>query len=215
MKQLNKIKRILIILVSIALLLALLMRINILPSLGNIFYRQPLMIDNTKILIKEIRPLAQLTTIIAYDEVVMDSVKYHSPGGLVDKLLHMATPIPVNSNYDELVIIARGRVIAGADLNKLTTTDVFVQKDSASIIIPAASVLDVIINPSDFETFSEKGDWESEEVSFVKESARNIIKNRALRQGILQKANLQSVITMRNFLLALGFKKISVTVKSV
>lgn len=213
MKQLNKIKKILIAILCIVLLLALLMRINILPSLGNIFYRQPLMIENTKILIKEIRPLAQLTTITAYDEIVMDSVKYHKPG-LADKLLHMALPVPVNINYDELVIVARGRVIAGADLNKLATTDVFVQKDSASIILPAATILDVIINPSDFETFSEKGDWESEEVNFVKESARNIIKNRALRQGIVEKANLQAVITMRNFLLALGFKKINVTVKS-
>jgi Protein of unknown function (DUF4230) len=213
MKQLNKIKKILIAILCIVLLLALLMRINILPSLGNIFYRQPLMIDDTKILIKEIRPLAQLTTITAYDEVVMDSVKYKKPG-LTDKLLHMAMPVPVNSNYDELVIIARGRVIAGSDLNNLATNDVFVQKDSASLILPIATVLDVIINPSDFETFSEKGDWESEEVSFVKESARNIIKNRALRQGILEKANLQAVITMRNFLLALGFKKINVTVKS-
>jgi hypothetical protein len=212
MKQINKIKRIFIVLLCAVLLLVLLMRINILPSLGNIFYRQPLMINDTKILIKEIRPLAQLTTITAYDEVVMDSVKYNSPG-LADKLLHMAMPVPVNTNYDELVIIARGRVTAGADLNKLAGADVFVKKDSASIILPAATVLDVIINPSDFETFSEKGDWESEEVSFVKESARNILKNRALRQGILEKANLQAVITMRNFLLALGFKKINVTVK--
>jgi hypothetical protein len=213
MKQFNKVKRTLIILVSIALLLVLLMRINILPSLGNIFYRQPLMIDNTKILIKEIRPLAQLTTVTAYDELVMDSVKYNPPG-LADKLLHMATPIPINTNYDELVIIARGRVIAGTDLDKLTAADLFVEKDSASIVLPQATLLDVIINPSDFETFSEKGIWESEEVNFVKESARSVMQTRAIRQGILQKANLQAVIIMRNFLLAAGFKKISVTVRA-
>jgi hypothetical protein len=213
MKQFNKVKRTLIILVSIALLLVLLMRINILPSLGNIFYRQPLMIDNTKILIKEIRPLAQLTTVTAYDELVMDSVKYNPPG-LADKLLHMATPIPINTNYDELVIIARGRVIAGTDLDKLTADDLFVEKDSASIVLPQATLLDVIINPSDFETFSEKGIWESEEVNFVKESARSVMQTRAIRQGILQKANLQAVIIMRNFLLAAGFKKISVTVRA-
>ncbi len=127
-------------------------------------------------------------------------------------MLRMASPVPVNTNYDELVLIAHGRVIAGTDLDKIGVADVYVTKDSASILLPSAIVLDVIINPSDFETFSEKGIWESEEVTILKESARGILQKRALQQGLLQKANLQAILTMKKFLLAAGFKKINVAV---
>lgn len=204
-------KKILFTLAVLIVLLLLLMRVNFLPSLGNIFYRQPMQIDDTKILIKEIRPLGQLVTVTAYDELVMDSIKYNKPG-VADQLLRMASPVPVNSNYDELVLIAHGRVLAGTDLNKIAATDVYVKKDSASVLLPPAVVLDVIINPSDFETFSESGIWESEEVTILKESARNILQKRALQQGLLQKANLQAVLTIKNFLSAAGFKKINVAI---
>jgi Protein of unknown function (DUF4230) len=211
MKRISKMKKILFPLAGLILLLLLLMRVNFLPSLGNIFYRQPMQIDDTKILIKEIRPLGQLVTVTAYDELVMDSIKYNKPG-VADQLLRMASPVPVNSNYDELVLIAHGRVLAGTDLNKIAVTDVYVKKDSASVLLPPAVVLDVIINPSDFETFSESGIWESEEVTILKESARTILQKRALQQGLLQKANLQAVLTIKNFLSAAGFKKINVAI---
>jgi Protein of unknown function (DUF4230) len=213
MKLTGKLKKIILIAAGIVLLLILLMRVNLLPSLGNIFYRQPLKIDNTGILVKEIRPLAQLVTVTAYDELVIDSIKYNRPG-FTDQLIRITTPLPIATNYDELVLIARGRVIAGTDLNKLNTSDVFVLKDSASVILPAATVLDVIINPSDFETFSEKGTWESEEVTILKETARSILQKRVVQQGLLQKANLQATVVMKNFLLAAGFKKINVQIKS-
>jgi Protein of unknown function (DUF4230) len=212
MKRISKMKKILLPVAGLVLILLLLMRVNFLPSLGNIFYRQPMQIDDTKILIKEIRPLAQLVTVTAYDELVMDSVRYNQPG-VTDQLLRMASPVPININYDELVLIAHGRIIAGTDLNKIGITDVYVNKDSASVLLPSATVLDVIINPSDFETFIEKGIWESEEVTILKESARGILQKRALQQGLLQKANLQAVLTIKNFLLAAGFKKTNVAVK--
>jgi hypothetical protein len=212
MKRNSKLKKIVLITVVALVLLMLLMRINILPPLGNIFYRQPLKIDNTNILIKEIKPLAQLVTVTAYQELVIDSIKYHRPG-LTDQLIRMTTPVPTSTQYDELVLIARGRVMGGTDLEKLRKEDLYVKNDSASVLLPASSVLDVIINPSDFETFSEKGVWESEEVTILKESARSILEKQAIQQGLLQKADLQAILIMKNFLQAAGFKKIQVAIR--
>jgi hypothetical protein len=192
----------------------LLMRINVLPSLGNIFSRKAILIDNTNILIREIRPLAQLVTVAAHEEIVLDSIKYHEPG-LANKFLRLTTPLPVSLQYDELVLIVRGKVMAGIDLEQLRLADVSVSKDSVSITLPAATVLDVIMNPSDVETFSEKGEWEAEEVTILKESARTILRQRALKQGLLQKANLQATLILKNFLQAAGFKKIQVVVREL
>lgn len=74
-------------------------------------------------------------------------------------------------------------------------------------------ILDAIINPSDVETFEEKGKWSAEDVTSVKMKARNKIIERALQHNILQKADLKAKNVMENFLLSSGYKKVNVVIE--
>ena len=181
-----------------------------LPSLKNIFRPQPVIIDNTPVLIKEINEMAQLCTITVFDEVVADSAVINMKSA-VDMLLPDLSGfanLPVTGK--RIVIIGKGRVVAGVDLKKLNERSISVEGDSVSLTLPAAEIADVIMNPSDFEIFSETGEWSSEAVTAVKVKARNKMMERALERGILSKANTRSIVLLENFLRGLGFKKVRV-----
>jgi hypothetical protein len=202
-----------IFIIATALLVLLLLNMKWLPSFKNIFKPQPVTIDNTPILIKEINELAQLCTITAFDEVVADSVviKMKSPVEALLPDLSAFGNLPVTGK--RIVIIGKGKLIAGVDLKKLNEQSIFVQGDSVSLLLPRAEILDAIMNPSDFETFSETGEWSSEAVTAVKIKARKKMIEKALQQGILNKADARSTALLENFLRGFGFKK--VTVKTV
>ncbi|HRP55340.1 DUF4230 domain-containing protein [Agriterribacter sp.] len=192
------------------LIVLLLLNLKWLPSFKNIFKPQPVTIDNTPVLIKEINELAQLCTITAFDEVVADSVviKVKSPAEALLPGLSAFGNLPVTGK--RIVIIGKGKLIAGTDLKKLNEQSIFVQDDSVSLLLPRAEILDAIMNPSDFETFSEMGEWSSEAVTAVKIKARKKMIEKALQQGILSKADARSTALLENFLRGLGFTKVTV-----
>lgn len=202
-----------IFLIATVLIVLLLLNTKWLPSFKNMFKQQPVTIENTPILIKEINELAQLCTITAFDEVVADSVviKIKTPIETLLPDLSAFGNLPITGK--RIVIIGKGKLIAGVDLKKLNEQSIFVHGDSVSLLLPRAEILDVIMNPSDFETFSETGEWSSEAVTAVKVKARKKMIDKALQQGILNKANTRSIALLENFLRGFGFKK--VTVKTI
>jgi hypothetical protein len=199
----------------ILLLLAvvfLFQRIKWLPSFSDLFKSKPLEIDNTAIVIKEINALSQLVTITAYNEVVVDEVikgssLFNNP--VVPTLLNIPD---LRYSDKKLVLIGKGKVLAGIDLAKLTDKDVFVKDDSVSVKLPKALILQVIINPSDFETFEETGTWTDVEARAVKLKLRDKLIITALRQNILPQAAAKAKLVMENFLSSAGFKKVTVTI---
>ncbi|MBX3254185.1 MAG: DUF4230 domain-containing protein [Chitinophagaceae bacterium] len=203
-------RRYIVALMIAALLILLFFKAGWLGSLNNIFKAQPVVIDNTPILIKEINELAQLCTITVYDEVVVDSTVIQ-PKSAVEMILpdfSKFSGLPVTGK--RIVVIGKGKVVAGTDLKKLEPRHFFIGKDSISLTLPKAEILDAIINPSGFETFDELGNWSSEAVTAVKIKARNKMVERALQQKILEKAAERSSMLMENFLRSAGFKKITV-----
>ena len=155
-------------------------------------------IDETPVLIKEIKSLAQLIAIKSYDEVTMDSVKQKNlpsfPG--------------LRPDLDKLVIIAHGSVYAGIDLKKLNSKDVQFNHDTLTVGLPKSEILNIIVNPSDFETFVEQGSWPEDAVKQLKIRLRNKILARALSNDILNKSDKRCKILMQNFLSSLGYKNI-------
>jgi len=202
-----------IIILGLVVIIALLLKDRWLPSLKNIFKAQPVVIEDTPILIKEIHELAQLCTITAFDEVVADSAEIRKKSTFESLLPDMSGfgGLPVTGK--RIVIIGRGKIIAGTDLKKLNDQSVYAKGDSVSVTLPAAEILDAIMNPSDIETFSEVGEWSSDAITKVKVKARNMMTARALKQGILQKADARSKMLMENFLRSAGFAKVNVMVK--
>lgn len=189
---------------------ALLLKNVWLPSVANFFKSKPVVIEDSPILIKQINELAQLCTVTVFDEVVVDSVEM-KPKTATDSFLpglSLLSKLPITNRG--IVIIVKGKIVAGTDLKKLQQPSIFVHEDSVAVTLPHAEILDAIINPSGIETFSEMGAWTDKEITAVKIKARTKMIDRALQQNILSKADVRSKILMENFLRGIGFKKVMV-----
>ena len=210
--MLRQFKNYLIFFVAVLAIWFLLGKMNIIPSFSNIFKSKSVKIDETPILIKEIKELAELTTIVSIDEVVVDSINAN-PALLAIKSITGLNLNPLSPGYDQLVLICKGRVTAGTDLAVIGPPDIFHNKDSVSLGLPPARILEVIINPSGVETFIENGDWTTAAFEKVKIKAREKMQARAISEDILGKANARARLLMNNFLSQSGFTKVHVYTK--
>ncbi len=186
-------------------------RLQWLPSFSEIFKSKPVEIDNTAIVIKEVNALAQLVTITAYNEVVVEETIKGKPvftNPLVPAILH--TPYLTYPDK-KLVLTGKGKVLAGINLAGLTAHDVYVHEDSAALKLPAVQLLQVIMNPSDFDIFEETGKWTDEEVKAVKIKLRDKLVSTVLKQNIVQKAQDKAKLVMEKFMQDAGFKNVTVT----
>ena len=197
-----------LVVLGIVIAIALLQRFRVFPSWENLFVAKPVAIEETPILVSEIRELAEMITVTAFDEVVVDSIK-PSQFDVIRNITGFSVPA-LSPSADRLVIVARGKVMAGVDLANLMPDDIYVEKDSIRMTLPPARVFDVITNPSDFSTFSETGDWPPAAAAALKTQARDKILRRALNQGILDRANVRAAAVLENFLRSLGYSRISV-----
>lgn len=197
-----------VLIAAILLVIFLFQKVNWLPSFKNIFGSKPVAIEATPIIITEINTLAQLITITFTDEVVMDTAKI---GNGMPSLLPTSIGTILTPAVDKLVMIGRGKVLAGTDLKNLQEKDINVTGDSIHVSMPHASILQTIINPSDFETFSEKGNWDESSITTLKIKIRNEINHRAIQQNILQKADARSENIIETFLKNTGFKKVTIS----
>lgn len=204
----NLLKKYIWIIVGVLLIIFLFTKINWLSSIKNLFKSQPVVIDATPIVIREIKTLSNLITIAFTDEIVMDSSKI---GEGMPSILPLGIGTTLIPSVQKLVIIGRGKVIAGTDLSRMQKNDVIVSDDSVHIVVPHAGILQTILNPSDFETFIEEGNWSEEAVTALKIKIRNKINAEAIQQGIPEKADARCKIILENYLTNTGFKKVSIS----
>lgn len=126
----------------------------------------------------------------------------------------MLAKIGINKTQkDEVVLIAKGKVRAGFDLQKIADNDILVKGDTLSIALPPAEIFDVITNPSDFEFFTEKGSWSHEQETFVKTKANERLKEDALKNDILEKARTVGISKLESMYKTLGFSVVELSVK--
>ncbi len=204
----NLLKKYIWIIAGVLLTILLFTKINLLPSIKNLFKSQPVLIDATPIVIQEIKSLASLITITYTNEIVMDTVQI---GNGLPNLLPLSIGATILPSVKKLVIIGRGKVLAGTDLNRMKATDVTVSGDSVNVIVPHARILQTILNPSDFETFIEDGKWNEEAVTALKIKIRNNINEQAIQQGIPEKADARCKLILENYLMNTGFKKVTIS----
>ncbi len=197
-----------VIIIAGILAIYLFQQVKLLPDFKEVFRSKPVLIENTPVLIKEIREMTQLISVTYYDEVVLDSSKSSSMDIL--KSLTGVSINPLSPPMDRIVIIAKGSVQAGTNLRFLAESDIYVEDDSVSVRLPEAEILEVIVNPSGFSTFTETGVWSPDAVNLVKAKAKKIMEQRAVGKNILVMAKQRGRLLMENFLLAAGFKKVTV-----
>ena len=207
----KSLQRFLIVIAVIFLIIFLFQKINWLPSFKNIFKSEAVVIDETPIIIREINTLSQLITVTFTDEVVMDTAKISNG---MPSLLPLSIGTVLTPSVDKLVMIGRGKVIAGTDLKKIKEDEITVTGDSIHVTLPTAEILQTIVNPSGFETFIEEGTWSDDAATSLKIKIRNKITKQALDQQILKQANDRSLNIIKVFLQNTGFKKIGISIEN-
>ena len=203
-------KNVLFIAAFTLLVIFIFQKINILPSVKDIFSSKPVLIEETPILIQEINALAQLMTVTYSDEIVMDTAKL---GIGIPSLVPVIGGSILSPALDKLVIIGRGKVIAGTDLKKIRERDIVQTGDSINITLPLSTILETILNPSDFETFIEKGKWNEAAVVALKVKIRNELNDRAKKENILHQSDDRTKMIIESFLKNSGFKKVEIQFK--
>src|SRR5438128_5817961 len=151
------IKRILIIILLLLIIGWLFTKYKALPSLNDIFKPKPVLIENTTVVVKQIQAIAQLVTISAYEEMVADTTVTDTRTINIPLLPAIVLPSPTR----KLVIIGKSTTNIGIDMQQLHDGDISGTKDSIHIILPAAQILDAIVNPSDVEVLIEEGAWDN------------------------------------------------------
>lgn len=210
MRKLRKLRKVITAILIIIAAYWLLQKTHIVPSIRDVFGAKPVVIDETPILIKEIKSIGQLITYTSYDEVVADSVIVTRGSDFVNAFNHLS-PVPLLPSADkQLVLIAKGKVLAGINLSMLTDSSLTIRNDTITLFLPKAEIIDAIVNPSDFEVFIEKGQLTSQEVTLVKLQARRKLQARALQQNILAKSDAKAKAVLQDFLGSLGYGKVVV-----
>lgn len=203
-------RRLLFVALLFLVIIFLIRKTTVFPSLHDFFKPKPVVVDQTPLLVAEIRNIAQLMTVEAYSEVVVDSTRY--PFGIPPRIFNAIPGNPLGLlGASKLVLIVRGKVVAGVDLKNLDQNNIRVKGDSLFVQLPRAQVLDVISNPSDVETFIEEGAWDERAATNLKIKARNKLVQQALAQGALQQADSKARSLVYGLLKNTGYKWITVT----
>ena len=165
--------------------------------------KHTLTIDDTAIIITKIRTLGELTTACFYDEMVLRETKRNSFSS--SPLGSIARDGFGKDVDDHLVFIAKGTVRAGIDLLEMAPEDIRFSGDTVFVRLPSPQYLDVIVNPSDFEVFSETGKWTHQEVTDLQDSARRRLLMEADHYGLKRKAYEGAMDAVTDLLVASGY----------
>ena len=147
-----------------------------------------LKIDNTELIVNEIRQISKLVTACWYEDVVMSDSKPSRYFGT-----------------DDLCIIVKGNLRAGYDFSKFSADDISVSGDTLRVRLPEAQILDVIVNPSGTEIYDESGSWSHDEIRALTNKAGARLINDASNAGILQKARSSAETQLEELFRSFGF----------
>ena len=106
-------------------------------------------VETTASVVEEVRRIGELSSAGFYEELVITD-RDDSPLAFLRK----EEGIRRITGSGDFVIICKGRVRAGYDLTKMQPEDISVSRDTLYVNLPPVSVLDVIINPADYEHFA-------------------------------------------------------------
>ena len=197
MKKMISLLQLIALLAILMLLYSPLAKIGLVPSLSSLFRGGTPKIEDTPVIIQQVKNIAQMFTQTYYDEYVYDT-------GLIRT--------PIFSQNKRLIFIAKGEVIAGFDLSELNEKSIIRRDKSIVVKLPPARILDVVINPSGFETFIEEGEITFEDSKKFHEDARRIFDRNARDKGILKNSAEQGRQTLEKFFRLLGFETVDIII---
>jgi len=186
-------------------------------KLWDFSFGKELKIDDTAIVIKEIKKISQLFTSVYYDELVLDTVKIASKGTAYRLRDWIQIPDPSRIikpediiNKLHFVVIARGEIMAGFDFSRIEENHMTLENEEIIFVLPPAEILEVIINPSDYEIFIEEGNWSLDEAVALKKKAAKKMTQRAIERGILEESEKKALLVLENYFSLLGFENVTI-----
>ena len=172
------------------------------------YFRRPaaergLRIDKTAAVVEQVRRMGELSSAGFYEELVLTDRDDSYLGELrrLDGVRRIA-------GSGDFVIICKGRVRAGFDLAKMKPSDFSVSGDTLRVTLPPVEVLDVIINPTDYEHFS--GHRTHEETVGIILQAKQRLRADAVQAGVLDQAEASGVASLQRLFSSLGYKQVDI-----
>ena len=172
------------------------------------YFRRPvaehgLRIDKTAAVVEQVRRMGELSSAGFYEELVLTDKDDSYLGELrrLDGVRRIA-------GSGDFVIICKGRVRAGFDLTKMKPSDFSVSGDTLRVTLPPVEVLDVIINPTDYEHFS--GHRTHEETVGIILQAKQRLRADAVQAGVLDQAEASGVAGLQRLFSSLGYKQVDI-----
>ena len=162
-----------------------------------------LQIDKTATVVEQVRRIGELSSAGFYEELVLTDRDDSYLGELrrVDGIRRF-------TGSGDFVIICKGRVRAGFDLTKMKPSDFSVSGDTLRVTLPPVEVLDVIINPTDFEHFS--GHRTHEETVGIILQAKQRLRADAVQAGVLDQAEASGVASLQRLFTSLGYREVDI-----
>lgn len=164
-------------------------RFKLVPDL---FTAREVTIAETSTIVQEVKTIAELFSACYYDEVVLDTVRTTRFG----------------FSKERLVYTVKGRVYAGFDLSSLDTSAMVATDSTIQVRLPEPVILDVVVNPSDYQVFLEEGEWSFEAVTALKNRGKEAIRRKAMEKGIIENGRERGRASLEAFLKALGFARV-------
>ena len=161
-------------------------------------------VEPTATVVEEVRRIGELSSAGFYEELVITD-RDESPLGF----LRHGEGIRRIAGSGDFVIICKGRVRAGFDLSAMQPEDFSVSGDTLYLSLPPVSVLDVIINPADYEHFS--GHRTHEETVGIILQAKQRLRADAIQAGVLDQAEASGVASLQRLLSTLGYREVVIT----
>ena len=145
-------------------------------------------IEETTIIVEDVKEISQLFTTSYYTEFT----KYKERRNRF------------------LVLVAKGTVYAGINLECFDSTDVTIinyanGERHCTVILPPAEILDAIINPSGFEIFVDEGGFNYTDIQSLKEEAVAHLKQRGIDAQITKRAEVRVINIFSEYLTSIGF----------
>jgi len=189
-------------LVPLTLLLAIVLVLLLRPSRQQ--RTRTLEIERTAMVVEQVRRIGELSSAGYYEELVLTDrdESYLSE-------LRRASGLNRLTGNNDFVIICKGRVRAGFDLTKVQEADFSVSGDTLRLTLPPVEILDVVLNPADYELFA--GHRTHEQTTGLLLQAKQRLRANAIRDGVLEQAEASAGAQLRNLFVAMGYGEVILT----
>ncbi len=187
-------------------------------------------IDKTMTIVEEVKKIGEFVSACYYEELVVTRTKKveevadtlsdkSQKDKNIDLALKLLAPVPymlhkhhVNSE-SQIVLLTKGKIRAGFDLQKLTEKDFRYVNDTLFLTLPEVETFDVIMNPSDINVMYETGKWSHEEITGFVTMARDSMVVNAKNYGYEEKARDNGVKKLKSMFTTFGFQNVVIDIK--